>query len=378
MRRQLLLLLASLAARALALRDVEVWHNASEGYATFRIPGLVSCGGGILVAVAEGRARDGFYPPGGDTADCFGEGASAADFNCTNKDVVIKRSTDNGLTWGASMVVPGTLATADVFFSDPQLLWAPRSRTLWLEYASCTSAQHFKNCTLQLQASRDAGLTWAPVPAPPHAPTLSGTSGGIVMSTTGRLIFPNAGAGVFYSDDEGASWAVGAPVDVGSPMPVRYRGENMVAEAAGGVLLMTMRRRNNTRMLFSSADSGLSWGNARLQAVTDPDCQASMIAVAAGTAPPARLLFANPHTSGELPYAEGRQNVTVQASRDGGTSWQPLLLLRRGPSAYTALAQLDPTGAGADSCGALYEESADLPIDFRSIRFAAFDCETGA
>ena len=375
--RALRLMCASFTVFAAALRDVQVWHNASEGYAAFRIPGLVSCGGGLLVAVAEGRARDGFNPPGGDTADCYGEGASAADWNCTNKDVVVKRSTDNGLTWGASTVVPGTLATDDVFYSDPQLLWAPRSRTLWLEYASCTSAQHFKNCTLQLQSSRDGGLTWKPVPAPPHSPTLSGTSGGIV-TTSGRLIFPNAGAGVFYSDDEGASWAAGAPVDIGSPTPVHYRGENMVAEVAGGGLLMTMRRKNNTRLLFDSADGGLTWSNARLQTVTDPDCQASMIAVRKGAAPPARLLFANPHTSGLLPYAVGRQNVTVQASSDGGATWQPLLLLRRGPSAYTAMSQLDPVGAGRDSCGALYEESADLPIDFRSIRFAAFDCETGA
>ena len=58
---------------------------------------------------------------------------------------------------------------------------------------------------------------------------------------------------------------------------------------------------------------------------------------------------------------------------------------RGGPScsstrapAYTSLAQLRAEGAGPRSCGVLFEESADLPVDFRSIRFLAFDCATGA
>lgn len=365
------------AADAAAPRlDVEVWHNASEGYAAYRIPGLSVLPGGVLVAVAEGRARAGFHPPGGDTSDCYGAGASAADYNCTNKDVVIKRSLDGGRSWGASAAVPLCLADAAFFYSDPQLLYVPARGALWLEYARCAVATHFRNCSLQLAVSADGGVTWSPRAAPPHAPTLSGTSGGILTSS-GRLLFPNAGAGVFYSDDAGASWAAGAPVADGAGKA--YRGENMVAELPDGRLLMTMRRKNNTRVLFTSADGGETWAGPAPQAVTDPDCQASLLATTSGGGggKPRALLFANPHTSGLLPYALGRQNVTVQRSVDGaGAVWTPLLLVRPGPSAYTALAQLAPSGAA--SCGILYEESADLPIDFRSIRFAAFDCDTGA
>jgi hypothetical protein len=102
-----------------------------------------------------------------------------------------------------------------------------------------------------------------------------------------------------------------------------------------------------------------------------------MISVRSNASAAPFLLFANPHTSGLLPYAEGRQNVTVQRSTDGGASWQPILLVDEGPSAYTSLAQLSPAGAGAGSCGVLFEESADLPVDFRSIRLLTFDCATG-
>jgi hypothetical protein len=83
------------------------------------------------------------------------------------------------------------------------------------------------------------------------------------------------------------------------------------------------------------------------------------------------LLFSNPHTSGLLPYAEGRQNVTVQRSNDASI-WTPILLVDQGPSAYTALVQLNET-----HCGILYEESNNLPVDFRSIRFRSFDCSSG-
>ena len=50
---------------------VIVFFNDTEGYHTFRIPNLVSLrGGASLLAFAEGRARNGFMPAGGDTIDC--------------------------------------------------------------------------------------------------------------------------------------------------------------------------------------------------------------------------------------------------------------------------------------------------------------------
>jgi sialidase-1 len=363
----LLLLHLGLAQCAPSAPGIEVFRNASEGYHTFRIPTLAVTRAGTLLAFAEGRARLGLATP--DDADCYGAGASAADWRCTNKDVVLKRSTTQGATWGAA--VPLALATAQHFFTNPQPLATAGGAVLVL-YMRCLSpsggGSAFGNCTALLQRSDDDGVSWgSPLEVPPVQSSAGGFGG--LQLASGRLVFSppgSAATGALYSDDGGSQWAWGAPAPGGA-------GENQLAELSPQQLLMTVRRGNNSRLLFRSSDGGQSWGAGQLQRVTDPNCQASLLAVA--PPPPAApfLLFANPHTSGLLPYALGRQNVTVQRSSDGGGSWAPLLLVDQGPSAYTALARL-----GGAACGVLYEESADLPVDFRSIRLVRFDCATGA
>jgi sialidase-1 len=345
---------------------VVVFLNSSEGYHTFRIPTLAAFADtSTLLAFAEGRARLNFTT--GDTIDCYGEGASAFDWKCTNKDVVLKRSLTGGLTWLPVQVL--AQASATYFFSNPQPL-ITSAGTAFVQYSRCDSTHippdgnSFTNCTAVLQRSEDMGATWsAPTLFPPTMHNAGGFGG--LQLASGRLIFSLAGeTGCLYSDDGGKTWAFGQ-----SPQHV---AENQIAEVAANQLLMTSRGKNNSRVLLRSSDGGLSWGPPQLQAVTDPNCQASMISVRTrSNSSSSFLLFANPHTSGLLPYAEGRQNVTVQISYDAGLSWTPLLLIDQGPSAYTALAQLTPSG---DACGILYEESGDLPVDFRSIRFVQFPC----
>lgn len=365
---------AALFARARgAAPGVLVFRNASENYHTFRLPALAALSGGALLACAEARARQGFVPPHGDTADCYGAGASAQDWRCTNKDVACKRSADGGRSWGAAAAL--ALATDAEFFTNPQLLVADASAgVVFLEYMRCVSPTNggssFLNCTAVLRRSGDGGATWsAPADVPPAAQQSSGGFGGIVTAG-GRLVFsPPSGkqTGALFSDDGGATWAWGAPLPRG--------GESQVAEAApGGALLLTVRHANNSRVIYSSRDGGETWGPPAPQNVTDPNCQASLIAVHAPGAGARRLLFANPHTSGLLPSPYGRLNVTVQASDDGGATWAPILVVDPGPSAYTALAQLAPAGAGPASCAIMYEWSDDYPVDFFGISFLTFDC----
>ena len=349
-----------------------VFRNMTDGYHTFRLPAMASLGssGGLLVC-AEARARLGFTPPGGDTLDCFGAGASSADWKCTNKDVACKRSADGGRTWGALAVL--AQASDAFFFTNPQLLVdAPRG-LVFLEYMRCVppagGGNSFVNCTAVLRRSADGGAHWtAPLDLPPSPQSSTGGFGGIVTAS-GRLVFsPPSGkdTGALISDDGGATWRWGAP-------PARA-GESELAELApGGELLLTVRQRNNSRLLFSSQDGGMTWDAGAPQRVSDPDCEASLIAVERQGAPGRRrLLFANPHTSGMEPYALGRHNVTVQASDDGGVSWQPILLVAPGPSAYTSLVQLAPEGPL--SCGVAFEWSTDYPIDFEGVNFLLFDC----
>ena len=116
----LLLLLLLLAARATSLPPtpppsppgVVVFANATDGYHTFRIPTVAVTPSGTLLVFAEGRARLNLTTA--DDADCYGAGASAADWKCTNKDVVLRRSADGGATWGPLQVL--ALANLSVFY----------------------------------------------------------------------------------------------------------------------------------------------------------------------------------------------------------------------------------------------------------------------
>ena len=60
--------------------EVPVFQAGQEGYHSFRIPAIVRATNGILLAFAEGRRND-----GGDIGAI---------------DLVLKRSPDNGRTWG--------------------------------------------------------------------------------------------------------------------------------------------------------------------------------------------------------------------------------------------------------------------------------------
>src|SRR5690606_24703914 len=80
----LALLLASIAGFAQG-NAVTVFESGQEGYQSFRIPAIIRLSDGDLLAFAEGRVN------------------GAADFGHVN--IVMKKSKDNGRTWGKLQVV---------------------------------------------------------------------------------------------------------------------------------------------------------------------------------------------------------------------------------------------------------------------------------
>lgn len=385
---------SALVCAAAARPGVVVFRNESENYHTFRIPNLAvlppaasPLGGPRLLACVEARARLGFVPPTGDTADCYGEGASLEDWKCTNKDIACKLSADGGATWGPLAVLAEANTTH--FYTNPQVLVDVSRGSAFIEYMRCVSptdgGSSFLNCTSVLRKSGDGGQSWGPPRDVPPEQYSSGGFGGIV-TYSGRLVFsPPSGknTGVLYSDDAGETFSWGQPLPLYGESEVaevrRLSGLRSRLDArtvppvhcqvSPGVLVLTVRQKNNTRILYSSVDGGTTWGPPQHQVVTDPNCEASMIALDDGSAGTRRLLFANPHTSGFMPQPYGRLNVSVQASDDAGASWAPVLLVDPGPSAYTSLAQLSP-----GLCGLLWEWSDDYPVDFFAISFLAFNC----
>jgi hypothetical protein len=119
-------------------------------------------------------------------------------------DVMVSRSTDGGLTWGAPVVV----AAKGVFYDKN-----------WTACDNAPSSPFYGNCYTEfdnassrdlelMSTSTDGGSSWGP--PTPTADDVHGLGGQPVVQPSGRVIVPFEALGgqmrAFSSDDGGASW----------------------------------------------------------------------------------------------------------------------------------------------------------------------------
>jgi hypothetical protein len=135
-------------------------------------------------------------------------------------DVLVSRSTDGGLTWGA----PVTVAATGVFYDKN---WTACDNTPSSPfYGHCYT--EFDNASagdLELMStSADGGLTWgAPTPTADNARGLGGQP---VVQPNGRVVVPYEGlsgtSGIrsFSSDDGGVTWNASVRISTRSSHPV--------------------------------------------------------------------------------------------------------------------------------------------------------------
>lgn len=350
-----------------------VFAKGEEGYHTYRIPSLIVTGNSLL-AFCEGRKNS-----ASDTGDI---------------DLVLKRSTDGGRTWGDLQVVwddgPNTCGNpcpvvdestgrivllmthnrGDDNEADIKKRTAEGTRTVWVcesddEGATWTSPRDITPET------KRADWTWY----------ATGPGVGIQLKHglhKGRLVIPcdhshyqrhhhhgrerGFGAHAIVSDDGGRTWQISEAV-------APKMNECQVVELAGemGGLLLDMRsyRGKGCRAQATSTDGGMTWTEPRdVPELVEPVCQASLIRHSwPKDGRDGLLAFSNPAD------AKRRVNLSVKFSSDDGRSWSDGLTLHAGPSAYSCLVSL------ADgSLGCLYErgeKSAYESIVFARVPVAA-------
>ncbi|MFQ5808748.1 MAG: exo-alpha-sialidase [Armatimonadota bacterium] len=323
------------------LRHVLLFDSGTGGYPRYRIPSLIVSPRGTVLAFCEGR-KDG----GGFTG---------------NIDLVLRRSFDDGRTWGPLQVVAEDGANTVGYPSAvvdrvTGVIWVAFTRSLGedteQEIVEGTSRETTR---VLVTASRDDGVTWAePVDVTDTTKrpewTWYGTGGGIgIQLASGRLVIPAYHAEaktmirrshVIYSDDHGATWKLGGSAGDGN-------GECQVAERRDGTVYLNARSRRGAelRTIATSSDGGESWSEAALdEQLYDPPCQASVLSLGGAEAEARpRWLFCHP-------AGPGRQDLTVRLSHDEGETWPVAKVLRTGDSQYSSLAVL------ADgSIGCLYD-----------------------
>ncbi|MFF7372597.1 sialidase family protein [Streptomyces tricolor] len=337
------------------MTDVTVPFRAGrEGYASFRIPAVVAGRSGTLLAFCEGRVD------------------SAADHG--HIDIVLKRSTDGGRTWGPLQVAA---RNGTDLAGNPAPVVLDTGRILLVHVraaASATEAAVLRGQVAEadgrrvwVQHSDDDGLTWsAPreITAQVKRPGwrwYATTPGHALQLTTGRVLVPanhtvapagtDTGAEAKYhgghcllSDDRGATWRLGY-LDDDTDGYVNVN-ETTAAELPDGRVYLNAR--NDSPSPGSRADAHSPDGGETLTkrfrpqaGLTAPVCEAAVLQLR----DPDVLLFSAPADPGGA-----RALMTIRASDDGGTTWHPAFTVDGLPAAYSDLVRVDP-----HTVGLLYE-----------------------
>ncbi len=363
-----LVLFLATAALAAEPEFADVFTSGSEGYASIRIPAVLVTKKGTVLAFAEGRKR------ATDQAE---------------NDIVSKRSTDGGRTWGALHLLHDDGANS---LNNPTALQDSGSGRIFLLYQRIPAGMNewgkgtatgldgpniYRNLLL---TSDDDGETWneprditATTKRPERATTIaSGPGIGIQLTRgarKGRLLFPfNEGPVrqwqnfAVYSDDAGATWSYGADVP-GALVPDGKGGEHsqlnevqMVELSDGSVRLDSRQFAGaKVRRTALSKDGGTTWSPvAELPELRDPSCMAGVLRYSFGDAAGlGRLLHTGPDST-------RRDHGTLYLSTDDGATWPVKRELWPGGFAYSV-----PTRFADGTIGVLFEAD-----DYRRILFA--------
>jgi sialidase-1 len=338
-----------------------IFRQRYEGYACYRIPALVRAKDGALIAFAEARRN------------------SCSDIG--DIDLVMKRSTDNGKTWGGIQKIWDDGANicgnpAPVLDESTGVIHLLLTWNFGTDDISDINKGTSKDTRrVFISSSSDNGVTWsAPkeitgtTKRPEWGWYATGPCHGIQLKEgpqAGRLVIPcdfiEKGSGgrsfshVIYSDDHGATW------QIGGISPLDKANESAVAELSDGKLMLNMRHAGS-RYVATSDDFGITWKNMKADAnLVDPTCQGSLLSAKVDNKH--TLFFSNPAST-------RREKMTIKLSENDGVAWPKKYEVYKGPSAYSDLIMMSGT-----EIGILYEAGTASPytgISFKSVPLTEF------
>ncbi|MBB5777085.1 sialidase family protein [Nonomuraea jabiensis] len=298
--------------------------SGSQAATCYRLPAVVKTRNDVLLAFAERRNRN----------NCADHGAF---------DVVMRRSTDNGVTWEASRVV--LPSTAGAALQGNATMVADSSGPVFLFTTSEPTASQTTPRTPKVQVSTDDGVTWSSpkdlsgvIKAPAGAGDWFATGPGHGIQLTqpahsGRLVVPvyfsvgdTQSVRLIYSDDHGATWQIGATATYDKS--VLKLGEQTLVERTDGSILVIARNgavpddQTSVHGLARgvSTDGGQSFDGDFLAdgAITAPPTHPALLRQR-DKAPYTRILLSAPAT----PKTDNNPvGMNVRSSFDEGATWR--------------------------------------------------------
>jgi len=343
-----------------------IWKSGEGGYKGYRIPAVVVSVKGTIIAFSEGRNDN------GDSGDI---------------DLVLKRSTNNGKSWGKEILVWNDSSNT---CGNPCPVVDEETGRIWL-LLTWNYGKDNENEIVNKKSdyprtpficySDDDGISWSkPIDLsktckdPSWGWYATGPGFGIQLKSgkyKGRMVIPanhtyddpdgnvrkgffSYGAHVLISDDHGKSWRKSSPIHPGC-------NESAVTELSDGTILMNMRSYNgkNCRAISFSNDGGETWSQVEHDyQLVESICQASLLKY--GTYKGKQIhFFSNPAVT------SGRTHMTIKYSENDCRDWAGSTLIDANPSAYSCLVKL-PNG----NVGIFYETGKIK--SYESILFISF------
>lgn len=321
--------------------------GGQEGYACYRAPAMVISRKGTVLAFCEGRVND-----SNDEGDI---------------DVVLKRSTDGGQTWGPLQVLEND-GDNRCKNACPVVLETGRILVVWLWNKAIPSKKERTTREVFVTYSDDDGVTWSKsrnITSSVYRQDWewygAGPCHGIVKAMEphkGRVLIPcrhnskttDMISHVIFSDDNGETWQIGGSA------PREKTNESTIAELSNGDLMLNSRNgnkvKNHGRVVSISTDGGGSFSRCYVdEALIEPEngCFGSILnhSLNAKTGK-ANIVFSNPSDGVE------RVNGTLKLSEDDGATWTKRFLYSKPAPSFSGYS--DITVINGTDIAVLYEK----------------------
>jgi sialidase-1 len=314
--------------------SIPLWRHGEGGYSLYHVFSLIAAPSTVL-AFAEAR--------------CEGKDADET------HDIVMRRSTDGGKTFEASVCLFG----GGRCLVNPTPIYDAMTGRVLLFFA-----ENHKNTrtVLYLTHSDDLGMTWSKPQDLTHLITekpdtsfhLPGPTHGIQLQKspyTGRLLLqlwhrgPDVSiprkergycASLLYSDDHGKHWTHTRPLGHAA-----YANESALCETQEGVF-WALRSFGTEHAFTKSRDGGSTWDEVQPMPLPPAfACEAGLISLPDFENSTATVLLSRI----SRPEKENRRDMEICMSRDGGSTFPYHLALPRG-DAHPGYSDLCVTDGG--------------------------------